>query len=200
MIDRVDRRWVRPLVGVAGALVLGVALLTAGGLAVGLVSSLERTVDSTYLLVIVMGAVAVVLATALLVASRDSVRVRRLPDVERPTPAPAPGEPLEERLASWRTSLPVVGRADRQAVRERLRGAAIRAVAAEEGVTDDEAARAVLAGDWTSDPVAAAFLSGEPDSGTALRALANGVPPVRYRARRTIEAIAERRDRSRGLR
>jgi len=203
MIELAKRRWVRPTVGALGALVMVVALVTAGEFAVGLISTLERAVDNTYLLVMGLGSVAVVLATAALLMSRDSVRVRQMPEVERPTPAPAPGEPLEARLDSWRTSLPVVGRSARQAVRERLRSAAIRTVAAERGVTEGEAAVAVSDGSWTDDPVAAAFLSAESDPGalgTGLRALANGETPVRYRARRTIDAIAESHDRSRGLR
>lgn len=201
MIESADRTRLRVLLGAVGALVLVGALVTAGGLAAGVVSALRAAVDNVYLLVMALGAAAVALGTVVLLSSRASVRVRDLPEVERPTPAPVPGEALEARLGSWRTSLPVVGRSARAAVRERLRAAAVWTVAAERGITEDAAETVVADGSWTDDAVAAAFLSSDPHAVALtdwLRALAHADPPFRYRARRTIAAIRGSHERSRG--
>ncbi|GGN94050.1 DUF7269 family protein [Haloarcula pellucida] len=196
-----DFPWARIVLGGVGFLVMVGAFVTAGDLAGGVVSSLRDGVDNDYLLVMVFGGVAVALGALVFLTSTDSVRVRQMPAVEQPTPAPEPGERFDEQLDGWRPLLPVVGRQSRDAVRERLRQAAVRTVAAERGWPEAKAATAVAEGSWTEDPVAARFLAHDEGSdvvGTALTALARGETPIRYRARRTMAAIVERHDGTRG--
>ncbi|MBX0324297.1 hypothetical protein EGH21_14805 [Halomicroarcula sp. F13] len=196
-----DLPWARILLGGVGFLVMVGAFVTAGDLAAGVVSSLRAGVENDYLLVMAFGGVAVALASLVFLTSSDSVEVREMPAVEGPTPAPEPGERFDERLDGWRTVVPVVGRDVRETVRDRLRKAAIRTVAAERGWPEAKASSAVADGSWTDDPVAARFLAtgGSRDTvGTGLRALAHGETPVRYRARRTMAAIVECHERTGG--
>lgn len=185
--------WRRAVVGALGLVVAVAAILSLDGVVAGLLSVVRARVDNDYLLVMALGGVAVALAAVVVVASRDSVRLRRPPEVERPTPAPEPGERIDARLDGLGALVPVVGRGERERIQERLRTAAVRAVAAERDWPEARAATAVAERTWTDDRVAARFLdSGVPSAfGSALPALANRETPLRYRARRTVAAIDE---------
>ena len=184
--------WRRGVVGSLGLCLVAVALFSAAGPVARALGTLRAAVENDYLFVMLFGTVAVSLAAVALVVDHDSVRLRRLPAVERPMPAPEPGETLDDRVDRWHSVLPFVGREARSATRERLRTAAVRAVAAERGWSTERASAAVEDGSWTSDPVAERFLTsgGEPGAfGTGLAALGNGETPLRYRTRRTVDAI-----------
>ena len=193
--------WKQALLGGGGLLLLIVGFTSAADVATGVVSAARGPVDNDYLLVMVFGGVALGLAGIVFVADRDSVQTRSAPEVERPTPTPVPGEPFDDRLNSWRTGVPFVGRESRTVVRERLRDTAVRVTAVDHGQSEAEAAATVANGSWTDDPVAARFLaddSGSVISSVPISALANGETPMQYRARRTVAAIDEVSGRARG--
>lgn len=183
--------WRRAVVGCLGLVVAVAAILSVDGVVAGLLSVVRARVDNDYLLVMAFGGVAVALAAVVVLTSRDSVRLRRPPEVERPTPAPEPGARLDARLDGIGALVPVLGARERERIQERLRTAAVRAVAAERNWPEARAATAVAERAWTDDRVAARFLDGGVPSafGSALPALANGETPLRYRARRTVAAI-----------
>jgi len=191
--DDADARRVRRrlLLGCAGVALSVAVVLSVDGAAAGLVSAVREEVDSDYLLVMAFGGVAVALAAVAGLSDRSGVRLRTPPEVERPTPAPEPGERLDEQLDSWRLWLPFVGNSTRETVRERLRSAAVRAVAVDRGWSDRRAAAAVEDGSWTDDPVAAGFAATDsgPTLGVVLRAVGSGETPLRYRVRRTVDAV-----------
>lgn len=73
--------------------------------------------------------------------------------------APVPGAGFDETLATASgTSFRAAN--TRDAVRDRLQGTALEVVAAARGVDEEAAADLLATGDWTDDPVAAAFLGG----------------------------------------
>lgn len=184
--------WARTGLGIVGFLVVAAAFTTASDRLTGIVSMLREAADADYLLIMAFGGVAVGLAALVFVAARGSVHTIEPPEVERPTPAPEPGEPFEERLDDWHHWLPIVARQSREAVRTRLRRTAIRVVEADLNVSETEAATVVTAGSWTSDDVAARYLGDGGDRAGPriwLAALAHGETPVRYRARRAMRAI-----------
>ncbi|WP_436906622.1 DUF7269 family protein [Halosimplex marinum] len=83
--------------------------------------------------------------------------------------------------------------AERDRLRERLRGAAVDALERFAGVTPDEAERRVADGSWTDDPEAAALFAGDDDS------VHEGVEAdFDYRAERAAAAVARFRDRGDG--
>jgi hypothetical protein len=185
--------WRQAVIGCLGLVVAVAAILSADGVVAGLLSVVRSRIDNDYLLVMAFGVVAVALAAVVVATSRDSVRLRRPPEVERPTPAPEPGEHIDARLDGVRPLVPVVGRAEREAVQARLRTAAVRAVAAQRDWPESRASTAIAERTWTDDRVAARFLDGGVPSafGSGVAALANGETPLRYRARRTVAAIDE---------
>lgn len=196
-IEPDDLPWTRLLVGLLGVAIAVVAVVTAGSPGSGLLAALRSTVGDQYSLVMGFGAVAAGLGVLVFLTSRDSVRIRHPPAVEQPTPAPEPGQRFDEHVDKWVTVLPVFGRQATEAARERLRELAVRVVAADEDWQRSTAATAVRDGSWTGDPVARRFLAtdGMPRSvRTWLRAISNGETPLRYRSRRTLEAIARRHE------
>jgi len=203
MTDRLDNvsmtesQWRQLLVGTVGLVVGLLAFVTTGWDPVGIVSMATAATENNYLLVMVLGALAVGLGAFVVVDSRDSVRISHPPAVERPTPAPTPGADFDTDVDRWRTILPIVGRPARRRAKQRLHEAAVRVVALENDWPDSKAAAAVQEGSWTDDPVARRFLAtnGVPnDVDSALRALDNRETPLRYRSRRTLAAIVDYRE------
>lgn len=193
MAETLDRARLRLVAGAVGAVVLVSALLSADSLAAGVVGTARAAVEEVYLLVMGLGVAAAALGALVLVGSRASVRVRELPAVEQPAPAPTAGAPFDDRVGRWRNSLPIVGESTRTAVRSRLQTAAIRVLVGERGHREPAARAAVETGTWTDDRVASRFLADEADSVLAStwgRAVRSAEPPLAYRARRTIAAIA----------
>lgn len=190
----------RVTAGLLGTLLMLGAVVSTGGPFTAVLDILVAGLGGGYLIVMLLGAGVGALGVFVLVDNRERVEARELHDVERPAPAPVPGEPFDAQIRRWRNSLPVVGEPTQAAVRERLRAAAIRAVRADRGVTESRARAAVETGAWTDDPVAGRFLAGEPDQPTVaewLRALRTATPPLCRRARRTIAVIVDREELSR---
>lgn len=190
-------RWLQGLLGGLGLLTLLLAALVAFGAASGPVpvADLVARLGNDYFLVAGLG-VAVLLATGPVLVSGRSGRVTatKMPTPEAPRVLPTPGDALDEAIADPRTMLPFVGRRTRQAARERLRVAAVATLARRAGGRE-RADRLVATGEWTTDPVAGAFLAEgvRPASSTAarLRALATGTTPLQLRVDRTVTAIEQ---------
>ena len=106
---------------------------------------------------------------------------------------PVPGDDFDSALRAPQVAVPLLGRARRTAVRDRLRAAAVDSVARTSGLDRDHAREVVAAGTWT-DPWACAFLGGTRGPGyrARLAALLAGITPFVRGARRTAEAIADR--------
>lgn len=192
-----ERQWAQIVVGTAGLAIGVAAFATTWTDPVGIVTMARAATENDYLLVMGLGGLAVVLGALVVVDSRDSVRIRQTPTVERPMPAPTPGESFDGDVDRWRTLVPIVGRPASRRVQERLREAAVRVVALENDWSESKAATVVREGSWTDDPVAREFLAadGAPnDIESTLQALGNGETPLRYRARRTLAAIGDHRE------
>lgn len=142
----------RRLVGLAVAFVVaGLAASATPSLAPAALAALGRAGTAT--LALGLGGLTLVGSVAL--ARRSPVG----PPLEPPGSGPsisAVGADVDETLA--RVADPDV-RADREAVRERLREATHRALV-RRGATPDEARERLQRGTWTDDPVAAEFLGG----------------------------------------
>lgn len=171
-------------------LLAGVAVFVVGLLA-AFVPAVERALPvgaaiealgSDYVLLAVVGGAAVGIAVLVLVVhaigGRDEAEP---PEVEGIESAPHPGRAVD-RATEGR-----LGPAVPDAVRRRLREAAVQAVARREACSRSEAERRVAAGRWTDDPVAAGFVAGRRNGGAAhaLRALVGADD----RVERTVAAI-----------
>lgn len=153
-----------------------------------------EALGSDYVVVAVVGLLAVGLATLAIAARRvRGVSEADPPAVEDVQSASYPGEAFDQSASG------ILGRwgsvaSDR---RERLREAAIRATMRAEGCTRTRAAEIVAEGTWTDDPVAAGYLADDRRIGSRLRRSGreNGTIP------RTVNAIAratgEKRERKR---
>lgn len=137
------------------------ALAVLVGLAMVFVRSLAGAISPQWALLVLVGVLAVI--QGLRVAQgrrRTELRETETGDPEKRYEAPTPGADVEESLAlagRWSRA----GRIARRKLRDRLQEAAVTAVMDEAGCSREEAARRVRAGDWTDDPIAAAFLSEE---------------------------------------
>lgn len=172
-------------VGVAGVAV-GVGAVV--GLAPASVVGAASAVDAT-------------LATGLIGAGLVGYALRRRRSTQSPTARPLvdvnsasepgdPGQPVDDalreigdRAGAGRT------RNARSGVRARVRTTAVRAYASRRTVTEEEAADAVAAGEWTADRVAAAFVGNERAPDYPLRERLRGwVQPDRAFQRRAARA------------
>lgn len=155
------------------------------------VDALVAVAGYDYVIAAVLGALAVLAGGAVFLSGRGAVMHQtEMPTVERPTPVPSAGEGFEATIGGWRFATRIFGGDTAEAVRERLRAAAVATLSAETGCSPPEARERVDAGTWTDDEAAAAFLAGEyTPLGTWLRALARGETGPEYRARRTVAAI-----------
>lgn len=188
---------VRLALASVGVLVLVVAVTSASSvspLATAIGIALERG-GSDYVVAAALGFFAVLVAAAVFVSGRAAtLRQTAMPTVERPVPVRSAGESFDETITSWRYATPIIGRPAREDVRERLRSAAVVAVAAADGLSAEDARRLVDEGTWTDDAVAASFLAGDPTAiGTWIDALGEGETGPAYRARRAVDAIVARR-------
>ncbi|WP_435146771.1 DUF7269 family protein [Halobaculum sp. P14] len=117
-------------------------------------------------------------------------RPRPLPVGDGPEPYPAPGD-------DWRARLAATSAADedaQRALRDDLAASAVAALAAR-GTPPETARDRVERGVWTDDPLAAAYLRGDPPSlAERIRAVFGGDAPFRRRARRTMAAVAAIRE------
>ncbi|WP_440010607.1 DUF7269 family protein [Halomicrococcus sp. SG-WS-1] len=188
----------RVLFGLAGAVALGIAV---GGVAVAIpLRTVVDAVANDYVLVAAIAVVGLVVATAALVTGRASnVEQAAMPTPEEPTSVPPPGREFDAALDSWRFRLPLVGRRRRAAVRERLEATAVATVSRERNCSREVARKLVATGEWTDDPLVAAYLGTVAnEAGVVSRAVGRAAALLAGEtwhercARRTAEAIAER--------
>ncbi|WP_418280354.1 DUF7269 family protein [Halorubrum sp. DTA98] len=144
------------------------------------VGALIETLGSDYLVVAVVGLVAVWLALVVVLWRRLSgVDEATPPAAERVQSAPHPGTSFD------RSSGGLLGRSA-TSTRERLREAAVRSLMRTQHRPRDAAERRIDDGTWTDDPVAARFLVDGAGVFSRLEPLGFGTGPVE----RTIDAIA----------
>jgi hypothetical protein len=189
----------RTLLGLAGATAL---LVAVGGVASLL--SVQPAVDALgndYLFLAVIAGVGLLVAFPAFVSGRASnVEQATVPTPETPATVPPAGRTFDETVGSWRFRLPVYGREQRRAVRDRLRAAAVGAVMRERNCSRDVARRRVAAGEWTDDPGVAAYLGGGADVDDPPRAgiddrlgaLLSGGTWHERQARRAADRLADR--------
>jgi hypothetical protein len=184
------------------ALAAGLALVVAPTGVIGAVESLATEEVRTAAAIVGGFAVVQALIAGALVRAR-SADPTEVPDptsdADATDPGATPGGDLDESLSSYDD----LTDGERAAVRERLRAAAVTAVAERRTCSRERAATVVAAGDWTDDPSAAAYLAGRPDGDDGANEEAVGRLPLsarlrewagagsseRVRATRTAEAI-----------
>jgi hypothetical protein len=136
--------------------VVGVVAVAVGALA-AVDRGVAATISPTATVVTLLGVLGVVQGVRYANARRDRRRMPTDPgEPERRAPAAVPGADLDERIARVASPAPG-GYRDRRELRERLRRGAVDAVARERNCSREAAGEAVDAGEWTDDPVAAAF-------------------------------------------
>ena len=173
----------RTVLGVVGVSLVLVAL-AGGGVPV---SALVSALGNDYFLVAGLACVAVLASAPVIASGRSRNLVQaELPSPEGPTTAPTAGSSFDDLLADRTLAVPVLGRAKRRAVQERLRTAAVEAVMHRESCSREAARERVERGEWTDDDAAAAFLAGETGALAAFR--------TRRDARRAAEAVVEYAD------
>jgi hypothetical protein len=189
--------WRRVVVGTLGVVALAVGVTVAGdGPVSTVVGDVVETLGNDYLLLAAIAGLGVAVAAAMLISGRSTNLDRTtMPDPERPTAAPVPGDDFDDMVGRLRFTLPLVGRSTRRTVRERLRTAATDAVRHSERCSRAEAARRVAAGTWTDDSAASAFLSEGQSYGSVpahVTAFVDGETLGQRRVRRTVDEIAGR--------
>lgn len=155
------------------------------------VDALVELAGYDYVVAAVLGALAILVGGVVFLSGRGAVMHQtEMPTVERPIPVPSAGEEFEETIGGWRFATRIFGGDTAEAVRERLREAAVTTLSAETGCSRSAARERVEDGTWTDDQAAAEFLAGQyTPLGTWLRALTQGETGPEYRARRTVDAI-----------
>ncbi len=182
------------VVGVASA-VGGVVLVARPGLA----TFGERS------LLVGLGVLALVQGGRVALDRRGaSQEVAETPDPETEQDLPVPGDDLDEALSAVRRRTATVSRGAKRSrrqrratVRERIETAALDTIVRQYGCTRERARRALETGEWTDDPDAAAFFTGDLDGvgprGRLRRMLASE-PPFSRRARHAADAVARLAD------
>ncbi len=185
----------RVLFGLSGA--VAVVLAVAGGPEMLPVRALLSLLGNDYLLVVSIGGFGLLVAIPVLFSGRDGNLVQaEMPAPEEPVTVPAAGYRFDETVASWRYRLPLVGRSQRNTVRDRLRTAAVEMLMRTENYSCEEARGLIDSGEWTDDPVVASYLGGadapKNGAGSRLSTLLRGRTWHEHCARRTAQRIAER--------
>lgn len=170
--------------------VVGVAAVAVGFVAVAN-RGVAAALDPSAVVVTLIGALAVVQGVRY--ANERRGRDRRIADPgepERRELATVPGADLDERIARV-ADASRGGYASRRELRERVRTVAVAAVARDRNCSTAAAERAVEAGTWTDDPIAAAFLDGDASYpvGVRIRAAVWGRSRYGYGLRAAIGAI-----------
>lgn len=179
------------------ALALGAGVALAG-FVVLFVPSLAVGVPATYGAVTLVGVLALVAGAARVRGRLAADRAGAdLPEPETGRDHPVPGEAFDADLAAIDPRRDRANDAARAQIRERLEAAAL-AVLAGDGYPPDAARDVLDAGEWTDDPVAAAFFADDrtaTDDATLrerLRTSVGGSRSFDARARRAAVAIAAR--------
>lgn len=178
----------------AAAVAVGLATFFVPGLADAfvIVRRLEVTLGNDYLLVAVVAGAALLLGLVFAFQGRaGTVRQAETPDAEGVESVPAPGDDFDELVseaAGWRSG------EQKEAVRERVRGAAVDVIADKENCSRPEAERYVDTGTWTADRYASSFVGGRdaPQLPLITRLqVAYGGSPFETAARRAVEEVYE---------
>ena len=189
--------WGRNLVAALGVTTFGLAaavLLVPGAASVVPVDAAVAALGLDYLLVAVLGVVALVVTLLVLgLRAVGGLEQAEPPDPEGIETVPRLGADvdalLEDGLGLRRRLLEDGG----EPIRERFRETAVRTVARVENCEHAEARRRVRAGIWTDDGEAAAFLADGGDARATWRtrvyAALDGESPFQRGARRTVEAV-----------
>ncbi|WP_255152533.1 DUF7269 family protein [Halorarius halobius] len=178
-------------------LLVGAATALAG-LAVVFVPALAVGFPVSYGLVLLVGALAFLFGLALVRArmatDRDTATLR---EVEARADQPVPGDGFDADLAAISPRRDRENDAARAQVRERLQAAAL-GVLSREGHPREEGLEMLDTGEWTDDPVAAAFFATEPVEADddslvdRLRGSTEARTGFRQQARRAALAVARR--------
>lgn len=151
-----------------------------------------RALAALAVLTAAAGAAVVVLSGS----TTDGARDHTAPDAGTGPDVPTVGAEFDRALARVETmSATRLRRSDGPAyISGRLRQAAVVTVARERGVDHDRAAAIVDRGEWTDDPVAAAFLSSTISAPLSIRVreVLSTTPRVVARARRTAANLEDR--------
>ncbi|USZ69207.1 hypothetical protein NGM10_05565 [Halorussus salilacus] len=173
-------------VGVA-AVALGVLMVLEPGLA--------AAIAADYTAVVLIGVLALVQGVRIARTRRATeLRGAETPDVETVESMPVPGEEFDDRVATLRAGPRRSTLRERNDLRDRLREAAIPAVADRDHVSREEARERIEAGTWTDDAFAASFLGDsdapKPPLSARLRLVASPRSGHQVRIRRTADAVA----------
>ncbi|WP_255197384.1 DUF7269 family protein [Halorarius litoreus] len=178
-------------------LVVG-AVAALGGLVVVFVPTLGVGLPLSYGAILAVGGLALLVGLALVRSRLDTDRdTATLPAVESPPDHPVPGDEFDTALAAIAPRRDRANDAARAEIRERLEAAAL-ATLAREGHPREVALDMLDSGEWTDDPVAAAFFATEPvDSteasfGERLRSSVSGSYSFTVQAKHAAHAIARR--------
>lgn len=121
---------------------------------------------------------------------RSEVELAEVGDPETTPDLPTPGDDFDDRLAEMR-GFANYARQHREEVRERLSAAALDAVQRRRGCSREAAEGVLASGEWTDDPYAAGFFTGDVEvTGIERVRLALSTEPrFQVRARRAAVAI-----------
>jgi hypothetical protein len=181
------------LLGV-GAVVAGAAFLFVPGLSdsVIIIQRVVVTLGNDYFLVGGIAGAAVLLGLIFAYQGRaGTVRQAETPDAEGAQSMPAPGDDFDELVRDakgWRSG------DEKDAVRERVREAAVDVVAGDQNCSRYEAENRVDGGGWTADKYASSFLGGKEAPSLPLLTrlqVAYGGSPFETAVERAVEEVYE---------
>lgn len=189
------RRRLRLALAVVGGLVFALGLLTvvAPSAASASLESLVALLGNDYLVVAVLGVLALTfVAGVLVVTGRSGVEQTSPPAPEGVYPVPRFGEDIDAFISDGGFAH-VTGSDPHEEIRSELRGVAVTTVMRHENCTRETARTHVEAGTWTDDEVAGTFLAeGQtPSLGTRLRTAWGGKSPAEQAVEAAATAIAE---------
>jgi hypothetical protein len=175
----------RRLLALVGTAAIAAGLASVAGVPVAALALREAFVTLVGVLVGVQG------LRYLLERRAVAYRATETADPEERATSPTPGTDFDEELTAAATWSRAAVR-DRAAIRDRLRETAVETMVVRGDCSRETAERLVEDGEWTTDPVAAGFLTPE---GTAhafpdrVRLLAQRESPFANAATRTVAAI-----------
>lgn len=177
-----------------GLFAFAIAVLLVGRGLLGPMRALVQSFQNGYVLVatVGVGALAIVLFV-LLTRAVGGIDQAEPPDPETARTAPPPGTEFDERVGGGLDLGTLLSGERRDAVRTRLRRAAVTALQRETDVTAGTARTQVARGTWTDDELAASFLSTSrsPTGGSRLAAMLRGQTRFQHAARHTASVIVD---------
>jgi hypothetical protein len=178
--------------GVVGLALFLVAWALGDLAALAPVDQAVSLAGNDFFLMVALAVGGVVVALVAVLSGREgALDETEFRDPEFPLDLPRAGRGFDDVVDPRTACLPVVGDADRDAVRSRLRRAAVETLARKTDASRDGAEAMVATGDWTDDPHAAAFLADDarPPASCLLRAWTAGRAWFQVGARRTAREV-----------